>query len=192
MRLFAQPRDLRDRRGDIIGVGRLEPRPAVAEYWIGRQDPKQPENGREKAVVGGEHHRRADDDHARECGLDGRLAFAATANIGRRRGRVGADPRQVNQSFGPDPPRYARDPGGRLDMHRVERIAAVLDVQADGIDPAIGAGEGALHGTPGPPNAVTQLVRGSIRGSWAALSIEPSSAARTASAACAGDLPLLT
>src|ERR1700730_2122169 len=52
----------------------------------------------------------------------------------------------MKQPLGPDPPRYARDPSGRFDVHRMECIASVLDVQANGVDHPIGARNGGLYG----------------------------------------------
>ena len=79
------------RRGNIVHMHRLKPRPAVAEQRISRQGSKQPENCREEGVVAREHNRRADNDSAGKRGLHRRLALAAGANIGRRRKRVGAN-----------------------------------------------------------------------------------------------------
>src|SRR5262249_50339784 len=113
---------------------------------ISRQGPKQPENCRKERVLRREHDRRADNDRSGECGLHGRLAFAAAANIRRWRARIGAESREVHEPFGPGPPRRSGDPCGRFHVHRMKRICAMLDVEADRVDDAVGTCDGGLYG----------------------------------------------
>jgi nucleoside-diphosphate-sugar epimerase len=76
----------------VVCVHRLQSRAAIAEYRVSWQGPQQLENGRKKCIIGSEHYPRAYNDCAGKCGLYGRFTFAAAANVGRRRGRIGADP----------------------------------------------------------------------------------------------------
>ena len=87
-------------------------RPAVAEYRIGRQRPRQPENIRKKCIIRRKHYRWTDNDCARKCGLHGRFTSAAAANRGRRRALIGADPRYVHKPPDPCLPSSPCDLGG--------------------------------------------------------------------------------
>src|SRR5262249_22928400 len=71
--------------------------------------------------------------------------FAATANIGRRRGRVGSDPGYVHKPPNPCLPRSSRDLAGRFHVHRVKRVTSVLNVETDRVDSAVGTGKCGLH-----------------------------------------------
>src|SRR5262249_59030377 len=89
---------------------------------------------------------RGDNARVGEGGLHGRLAFTAAANIRRWRARIGAESREVHESFGPGPPRRSGDSCRRFHVHGMERICAMLDVEADRVDDAVGTRDGGLHG----------------------------------------------
>src|SRR5262249_2650865 len=47
---------------------------------------------------------------------------------------------------GPGPPCRSGDPCGRFNVHRMKRIASMLDIEADRVDNAVGTRDGGRHG----------------------------------------------
>src|SRR5215831_5647041 len=147
IRFLVLPQNLCDRRRHVVHVDRLEPRLAVAEYRIGWHGPQQPENCRKKCIIRREHYCWADNDCAGKCGLHGRFTLAAAADIERRRGRIGADPRYVHKTLNPRLSRSSCDFGGRFDVHRMKSVTSVLNIETDRVDNTVGTGNDCLHGT---------------------------------------------
>ena len=130
--------DARDGLRHVVDRDRLQPRLPAAEHRIGRQLAHEIEHGGDEAAVGAEHHRRAHDHRAGERRLHRLLAFGALAHIERGRGGVGADAGDLDQPFGAGLARGLRNGARGVDVDGVEGVAAVLDIEAHGVDHAPG------------------------------------------------------
>jgi hypothetical protein len=76
---------------------------------------------------------------------DGLLTLAAAADVWRRRGGIGADPRNMNQALDSRRAGQLRQSAGGRDMDRLERLLSMLDVQTDGIHDRLRAGHRRSH-----------------------------------------------
>ncbi len=93
------------------------------------------------ASSGPAHHRRTEDDRIGERRPHRQLALAALADVERRRRRIGADSRDLDEALDAGPLRLTCHSLGGLDVHGVKRVPPALDIKADRIDRAGSAGE---------------------------------------------------
>jgi hypothetical protein len=89
----------------------------------------------------GPNHRRTHENRVGERGPHRQFAFAALADVERRRGRVGANSRDLDEPLDSVSLRARRHAARRLHVHGVERAPAPLDVEADRVDYPVSAGE---------------------------------------------------
>jgi hypothetical protein len=138
----------------VVHMGRLQFCRPTAEDWISGKPLEELEDDGEKCVIRPKHDCRADQDGTRICRADRQFTLATAANIRRSRLSIGTDARDVHELLNPEPARFHSDALSTLDMHCMERLLAVFDIETDRVYHTARASDRISHRLPGSNIAI--------------------------------------
>ena len=130
-----------DRLPNIFHVDWLQSHLAVAEHWIDWKPLEELEDGSDKCVIRPKHDRWTDQNGISKGLPNRQFALTALSDVDRSRAGIGADPRNMDESFDPRSLCLSRNPLGSLDVDGMKRLSSLLDVKADRVHNAVSIGK---------------------------------------------------